>query len=99
MLYLFGYGKAKKMEIGLIGLGKMGYHLALNFKQQGHQVLAYDISKTSLDNIKKEGIATAASVSDLVLSLAGRKLIWLMVPAGHSVDIILSNIKNHLHPK
>src|SRR5690349_40005 len=87
------------MEIGLIGLGKMGYHLALNFKRHGHPVLAYDISKTSLDGIKKEGIATAASVSDLVLSLAGRKVIWLMVPAGHSVDIILSNLKNHLHPK
>ena len=86
------------MQIGLIGLGKMGYHLALNFKREGHQVLAYDISKTSLDRIKKAGIATASSVSDLALSLPGRKVIWLMVPAGHSVDIILNNLKNHLHP-
>jgi 6-phosphogluconate dehydrogenase len=86
------------MEIGLIGLGKMGYHLALNFKRHGHQVLAYDISKASVDSISKEGIATASSVSDLVLSLPGRKVIWVMVPAGHSVDIILSNLKNHLHP-
>ena len=86
------------MEIGLIGLGKMGYHLALNFKRHGHQVLAYDISKTSTDNINKQGIATATSVSDLVLSLAGRKVIWLMVTAGHSVEVILNNLKNHLHP-
>lgn len=76
----------------------MGYHLALNFKRHGHQVLAYDISKTLMDNISKEGIVVASSVSDLVLSLAGRKVIWLMVPAGHSVDVILSNLKNHLHP-
>lgn len=86
------------MQIGLIGLGKMGYHLALNFKRHGHQVLAYDINKVSLENAKKDGIATASSVSDLVLSLPGRKVIWLMVPAGHSIDIILVNLKNHLHP-
>ncbi len=86
------------MQIGLIGLGKMGFKLALNFKQHGHQVLAYDLNKTSLEKIRQQGIATASSVSDLILSLPGRKVIWLMVPAGHVVDIIISNLKNHLHP-
>jgi len=85
------------MQIGLIGLGKMGFNLALNFKKNGHQVLAYDLNKTSVKKIKEEGIATASSVTDLVLSLPGRKVIWLMVPAGHVVDIILGNLKNHLH--
>ena len=86
------------MQIGLIGLGKMGFNLALNFKQHGHQVLAYDLNKAVLEKIKQQGIATVSSVSDLALSLPGRKVIWLMVPAGHVVDIILSNLKNHLHP-
>jgi 6-phosphogluconate dehydrogenase len=86
------------MQIGLIGLGKMGFNLALNFKRHGHQVLAYDLSKASVEKVKQQGIATASSVTDLVLSLPGRKVIWIMVPAGHAVDMILSNLKNHLHP-
>jgi 6-phosphogluconate dehydrogenase len=85
------------MEVGLIGLGKMGHSLALKFKSRSHQVLAYDLSKSSLEKVKQHGIAVSSSVSDLVLSLPGRKVIWLMVPAGHVVDVILSNLKNHLH--
>lgn len=85
------------MQIGLIGLGKMGHDLALNFKRKGHQVLAFDINKSSVEKIKQHNIPTASSVSDLVLSLPGRKVIFLMVPAGHAVDMILTTLKNHLH--
>jgi 6-phosphogluconate dehydrogenase len=85
------------MQIGLIGLGKMGFNLALKFKKSGHQVLAYDLSKTACEKIRQQGIATASSVSDLILSLPGRRVIWMMIPAGHAVDVILSNLKNHFH--
>lgn len=85
------------MQIGLIGLGKMGYNLALNFKHNGHQVLAYDLNKALSEKIRQQGIATVLSVTDLVLSLPGRKVIWLMVPAGNAVNMILSNLKKHLH--
>lgn len=85
------------MQIGLIGLGKMGFNLALKFKKSGHQVLAYDLNKSACEKIKQQGIATASSVSDLILSLSGRRVIWMMVPAGNTVDVILSNLKNHFH--
>lgn len=85
------------MQIGLIGLGKMGFNLALNFKGKGHEVLAFDVSKPAMERIGAEGIKTAHSVAELADSLTGRKIIWIMVPAGHAVDIILTNLKNHLH--
>ena len=85
------------MQIGLIGLGKMGYSLALNFKRNGHQVLAYDLNKSLIERVKQQGIPTVSSVTDLVLSLPGRKVIWLMVPAGNAVSMILGNLKKHLH--
>jgi 6-phosphogluconate dehydrogenase len=85
------------MQIGLIGLGKMGFNLALKFKKSGHQVLAYDLSKTACEKIRQQGIATASSVSDLILSLPGRRAIWMMIPAGKAVDVIVSNLKNHFH--
>ncbi len=86
------------MQIGLIGLGKMGYNLALNFKSKGHQVVAFDVNKSAMDKIAAEGIVTAPSIGDLTSSFQGRRIIWLMVPAGNVVDVILGNIKNYLKP-
>ena len=84
------------MQIGLIGLGKMGYNLALNFKSKGHQVVAFDVNKAAMDKIATEGITTAPSIADLTNSLQGKRIIWIMVPAGNVVDVILGNIKNYL---
>ncbi|MBK5279675.1 MAG: decarboxylating 6-phosphogluconate dehydrogenase [Bacteroidia bacterium] len=85
------------MQIGLIGLGKMGYNLALNFKSKEHHVVAFDANKAAMDKIATDGINTAASISDLLNLLPGRRIIWMMVPAGNVVDVILGNIKNHLN--
>lgn len=84
------------MQIGLIGLGKMGYNLGLNFKSKGHQVVAFDVNKSAMDKIAAEGITTAPSIADLTNSLQSRRLVWIMVPAGNVVDVILSTIKNYL---
>ena len=84
------------MQVGLIGLGKMGFNLALNFKRHQHDVIAFDVSKSAMERIRSEGIPTAASVGELSESLSGRRVIWLMVPAGNAVDVILGNLKNHL---
>lgn len=84
------------MQLGLIGLGKMGYNLALNFKNHGHQLTAFDVNKAAVEKISAEGVSTAPSIPDLVNSLSGRRIIWLMVPAGNVVDVILNNLKNHL---
>lgn len=84
------------MQIGLIGLGKMGYNLALNCKSKGHQVVAFDVNKSALEKIAAEGISTAPSIADLTSSLQGRRIIWIMVPAGNIVDVIIGNLKNYL---
>ncbi len=74
------------MQIGLIGLGKMGFNLALNMHNHGHDILAFDLNPDVTDSIKEKGIAVAGSIEDLVRSLKGRKTIWLMIPAGDAVD-------------
>ncbi len=86
------------MQIGLIGLGKMGYNLALNFKRNQHEVIAFDINKVALERIASEGVATAPHISDLMHHLSAKRVIWIMVPAGNTIDVILSNLKNHLLP-
>ena len=84
------------MQIGLIGLGKMGYNLALNFKSKGHQVVAFDVNKSAMEKIAAEDISTAPSIADLTSSLQGRRIVWIMVPAGNIVDVIIGNLKNYL---
>jgi 6-phosphogluconate dehydrogenase len=86
------------MQIGLVGLGKMGYNLALNFKSKGFEVVAFDVNKSAAEKISKEGVTTMAAMSDMALALSGRKVIWLMVPAGHVVDVVLNNLKIYLNP-
>ncbi len=85
------------MQLGLIGLGKMGYNLALNFKRNGHAVVAYDTSKAAMERIQAEGIATVSSIAELAEKLPGRRVIWIMVPAGNTVDIIINNLNDYLH--
>ena len=86
------------MQIGFIGLGKMGYNLALNFKSKGHNVVAFDVNKAAMENIAKEKIQTMSTIGDLALAMEGRRVIWIMVPAGNVVDVVLSNLKYHLGP-
>jgi 6-phosphogluconate dehydrogenase len=80
------------MQIALIGLGKMGYNLGLNLHQHKHEVLAFDLNQQALDSIKQKGITTANSIEQLVHSLKGRKIIWLMIPAGEAVDLAIQEL-------
>jgi len=84
------------MKIGLIGLGKMGYNLALNLKRNGHDVIGYDVNQTTLLNISKEGVSTTNSLHELVTELGEKRVIWLMIPAGDFVDVALSDLKSLL---
>jgi 6-phosphogluconate dehydrogenase len=74
------------MQLGLIGLGKMGFNLALNIQKHGHEVMAYDLNAGLLDAVSKKGIKTFSSPDELVQSLKGKKVIWMMIPSGEAVD-------------
>jgi len=80
------------MKLGLIGLGKMGYNLALNLKRKNHHVTAYDISPERVSSIKEQGISIAENLEGLVHSLDRKRVIWLMVPAGKAVDSIIDEL-------
>ena len=85
------------MQVGLIGLGKMGYNLVLNFRNNHHEVIAFDVNKVALRNIAACGIRTAHSVTHLLSGMTGRRIIWIMVPVGNAIDVIINTLKNHLN--
>ncbi|TWP28163.1 decarboxylating 6-phosphogluconate dehydrogenase [Apibacter muscae] len=74
------------MKIGFIGLGKMGGKMVERLLNQDHEVVAYNLTQKEIDDVCKKGAIPANSVKDLVDKLEGRKLVWLMVPAGKPVD-------------
>ncbi len=84
------------MQIGFIGLGKMGFNLVQNLLQHKHQVVAYDIDNQLVTKIENEGATGASSLAELVGALEKPRAIWLMIPAGHLVDTVLTELKPHL---
>lgn len=84
------------MNIGLIGLGKMGYHLALNMKNKGINVIAYDVSKTALSQMALEGVKTVDSYESLIKVLPQPRIIWLMVPSGAIVEGVINLLSSQL---
>ena len=80
------------MQIALIGLGKIGFNLGMNMHNHKHEVVAFDLNQQLLESIKTKGIATASSLDQLVSSLKGRKVIWMMIPAGQAVDLTIQQL-------
>lgn len=84
------------MQVGIIGLGKMGFNLALNLKRNNYQVVAQDVNADFVSKIGQEGIETAYTVEELCQKLNNRRVIWLMVPAGEIVDGVITSLLPYL---
>jgi len=69
------------MQIGVIGLGRMGANIARRLMRAGHACVAHDVDSTSLDVLEREGAAAAATLRDLAAKLAAPRAVWIMVPA------------------
>ena len=80
------------MQIALIGLGKMGFNLGLNMHKHQHEVLAFDLNQQTVASIKQKGLATAESIEQLVHNMSGRRVIWMMIPAGEAVDLTIQEL-------
>jgi 6-phosphogluconate dehydrogenase len=70
------------MQIGVIGLGRMGANIVRRLERGGHTCIAYDADGAVVARLAGEGMATTASLSDFVKRLAAPRVVWVMVPAG-----------------
>ena len=84
------------MQIGVIGLGKMGYGLACNLKDHGYDVLGYDLNKSSIEKAKEYKILAHDNIDDFLAEFKERKIIFLLIPAGKIVDEMIDKIKDEL---
>lgn len=86
------------MELGMVGLGRMGANMAERLVRGGHTVAGFDPGEAARDAAGKRGIAARASLQALVDGLAAPRVVWLMVPAGKIVDDTLAALLPLLAP-
>jgi 6-phosphogluconate dehydrogenase len=84
------------MEIALIGLGKMGMNMAKRLLKGGHAVVAYNRSPQKTEEIAKEGAIGAFTIDDLVAKMLPPRSIWLMLPAGDTIDEYIDILSSRL---
>jgi 6-phosphogluconate dehydrogenase len=80
------------MQIGIIGLGKMGYNLSLNLHRNMFNVIAYDISEETRKRMAAEEVTTVDSLKAMADAFTAKKIFWLMVPAGKIVDSTIDSL-------
>ena len=80
------------MQLGMIGLGRMGANMAQRLMQHGHACVVYDTHGKAVDEAQKRGATGARSLEDLVKKLEQPRVIWMMVPAA-VVESTVSSLK------
>jgi len=83
------------MQVGMIGLGRMGANMARRFMRGGHACVVHDISKDAVRALAADGAVGASSLDDFVARLAAPRVVWLMVPAA-IVDATLADLAPRL---
>ncbi|MGH2571141.1 MAG: phosphogluconate dehydrogenase (NAD(+)-dependent, decarboxylating) [bacterium] len=80
------------MELGMIGLGRMGAGLAKRLGASGHRVVAYDRDTNARESAKSAGATVTRSLEDLTSKLAAPRIVWVMVPAGDATEETVSSL-------
>ncbi|CAM3760180.1 phosphogluconate dehydrogenase (NAD(+)-dependent, decarboxylating) [Cohnella lubricantis] len=80
------------MQVGLIGLGKMGFNLAQNLMDHKHEVVAFDLNADAVANVKALGAKGTTNLKELVAQLSSPRILWIMVPH-QVVDSVLADIQ------
>lgn len=80
------------MQIGIVGLGRMGGNIGRRLMRDGHECVVYDHNPQATDALAREGATGAQDLGDLVSKLAAPRVIWLMLPAGKITEDTLSDL-------
>jgi 6-phosphogluconate dehydrogenase len=86
------------MELGMVGLGRMGANMTRRLLRGGHQVVGFDPKAEARDAVAADGAATADSLQALVAALPAPRAVWVMVPAGRITDETIDALAGLLQP-
>jgi 6-phosphogluconate dehydrogenase len=84
------------MELGMVGLGKMGGFMTERLLRGGHRVVAYDRTPSVVQGLVGKGAMGADTLDKMVAQLKAPRVVWLMVPSGAPVDQTMEQLLPHL---
>ena len=88
----------KPMELGMVGLGRMGAGIVRRLMNDGHRCVGYDVSSAAVDALAKDGAVPAHSVEEFVSALSKPRAVWVMVPAGEITANTIRQFGDVLEP-
>ena len=86
------------MQIGMVGLGKMGANMARRLMKAGHECVVTDLSPDAVTAMERDGATGAESLQVLVGALAAPRAVWVMVPAGGATEQTVATLGTLLSP-
>jgi 6-phosphogluconate dehydrogenase len=86
------------MQIGMVGLGRMGANMTARLVRGGHEVVAFDVNPEAVAKASGNGAAGASSLKELVEKVATPRAIWLMLPAGEITQSTIDELETLLKP-
>jgi len=86
------------MQLGMIGMGKMGANMVRRLMKGGHQCAVFDLNPANVQNLEKEGANGAGSLDDLIGKLAKPAAVWVMVPAGAPTESTVLALADRMKP-
>ncbi|MEB2870034.1 phosphogluconate dehydrogenase (NAD(+)-dependent, decarboxylating) [Pseudomonas rhizosphaerae] len=86
------------MQLGIIGLGRMGGNIARRLMRAGHQTVVFDRNQDSVHGLAGEGAVGAADLADLVSKMDTPRAVWVMLPAGAPTEATIAQLSELLEP-
>ena len=86
------------MQIGVVGLGRMGANIVRRLMRDGHTCVVFDVAPKVVKALQEDGATGATSVADLVQKLSKPRAVWVMVPAGVITGKAIEDLASHMEP-
>src|ERR1700685_1439274 len=84
------------MQLGMVGLGRMGANMTRRLMRGGHQLVVSDLSADTVKQLAGEGAGGSSSLEDLVAQLTPPRAVWVMVPSGSATEQTVQKLAQHM---